>query len=133
MKEKEEVEILAEIEKLWDEIFTEHYTRFQWLSKYGPNAFEADGTLVTNTEGKQKTNHGREFILRTLAFFEIQDDSFCYKTCAKLKKVLDHYDARFKTTKEQKIQSQERFQEFRSVDRERKGVIEKVRLDFLKK
>ncbi len=131
MEEKEDM--LTVVDQVYDELFKEHYTRFRWLRKYGPNAFEADGSLITTTDGREKINNGREFILRTLAFFQAQDDSFCYKTCASLKKVLDDYDVRFNITADEKIKSGKRFDAFIDEDRERKEFVDEARSMYVGK
>lgn len=71
---------------------------------------------------------GRGFILKTLIYFETQDEPVFYRWCATLKKVLDAYDIRFQITAEQKFKSEEHVLAFRSKERERQQSVEDVRI-----
>ena len=122
MKDKQ----FNELEKVCNQLFRAHHINYRWLKEYGPNAFEADGNLLAMIDGVEKILDGREFILKTLIHFEIQDQPVFYRWCATLKRVLDAYDARFKTTNEQKSKSEERVLAFRSKERERKESVDQV-------
>ena len=124
MKDKQ----FDELEKAYNKVFQAHHLNFHWLKKYGPNAFEDDGSLLTVTEGVEKIHDGRVFILKTLTYFEIQDQPVFYRWCAIIKKVLDHYDDRFKTTDEEKFRSEKLIQALRQQERERKESVEKILL-----
>jgi hypothetical protein len=105
------------------ELFHAHHLHYRWLKKYGPNMFEDDGMLLTSDGRKQD---GRIFILKTLAYFEVQDEPVYYRMCATIKRALDCYDERFKTTTEQKFKSEESIQAYKSKERERKESVEKI-------
>lgn len=122
MKDKQ----FRELEKACNKLFQAHHINYRWLQQYGPNAFEDDGTLLAITDGVERRHAGREFILKTLIYFETQDQPVFYRWCATLKRVLDHYDIRFKITDEQKVKSEESVRRFRSEERERKESVDQV-------
>ena len=126
MKDK----IFAELEALYLEIFHAHHLHYRWLKKYGPNMFETDSSLLTDDKGVEKRQDGRVFILRTLVYFETGDEPVYYRICAVLKKVLDAYDDRYKTTDEQKFRSEKLIQALRQQERERKESVEKILLTY---
>lgn len=73
-----------------------HNYYYRNLILYGPNLFKEDGNiLLRKKDGSQKRYEGRKFILTTLKYYEAKDDSYYYRKCARLKKVLDDYDTRF--------------------------------------
>ena len=92
---------LTELERLKVELAHAHNYYYWNLIKYGPNLFEDDGSIfLMSKDGKRRTKHeGRKLIIDTLKYFESRDDSYFYTKCAKLKKVLDDYDERFKPLK----------------------------------
>lgn len=92
---------LPELENLKLELAHAHLYYYKNLLKYGPNLFEEDGSIILKSkDGKTETRKdGRALITDTLKYFESRDDSYFYTMCAKLKKVLDDYDERFKTEK----------------------------------
>ena len=120
------VSIEITLEKLCNQIFQAHHKNYLWLRKYGPNAFENSGKLLCIMDGVEQTLDGRIFILKTLAYFEIQDQPVFYRWCATLKKVLDAYDEHFKTTPGQKVKSEEGVLAFRQVELTRKEFVEKI-------
>lgn len=115
-----------ELEKGYNKLFQAQHINFHWLKKYGPNAFEDDSTLLTITDGVERRHAGRQFILKTMIYFEIQDQPVFYRWCATLKRVLDAYDERFKTTAEEKIRSEESIQSLKSLELERKESVENI-------
>lgn len=124
MKDKQ----FSELEKACNELLRAHHLNYRYLTKYGPNMFEDDSTLLAIFDGVEKRKDGRVFILQTLIYFEIKDEPVFYRWCARLKKVLDDYDTRFKITTEQKVKSEESVQRFRSEERERHQSVEKIRV-----
>ena len=70
---------------------------YYWkLIQYGPNLFEEDGSIyLRKKDGTRNKHPGRELILDTIKYFESRDISYFYLKCARLKKVLNHYDERF--------------------------------------
>lgn len=67
------------------------------LRRYRMACFDEQGRviIVDRENGEKELKDGREFILETLAFFEAEDKSYCYRICAELKPVLDEYDKTF--------------------------------------
>lgn len=85
-----------ELEVACLELFHAHHLHYRWLRKYGPNMFEDDGTLLTTTDGVDRRQDGRDFILKTLIYFEIKYEPVFYRCCAIIKRALDAYDTRLK-------------------------------------
>jgi len=88
---------LTPLEKARLELSYAHLYYYKNLLKYGPNLFEDDGNIILKTKNGEKDErmNGRELILRTLKYFSEKDQPYFYRMCAKLKKVLDDYDAKF--------------------------------------
>ena len=122
MKDKQ----FKELEKACNKLFQAHHINYRWLRQYGPNAFEDDGTLLAMIDGVERILDGREFILKTLIHFETKDEPVFYRWCATIKRVLDAYDTRFKTTAEEKVRSEERVLAFRHEERARKESLDKI-------
>jgi hypothetical protein len=92
--------LLTALEEAKFRLSEAHNYYYRNLILYGPNLFKEDGSiLLRKKDGSQKRYEGREFILTTLKYYEAKDDSFYYRKCARLKKVLDDYDARFSIKK----------------------------------
>ena len=122
MKDK----IFTDLEKAYNKLFQAHHLNYHWLKRYGPNAFEDDGTLLCMIDGVERTLDGRLFILKTLAYFEIQDQPVFYRWCSIIMRVLNDYDIRFKITAEQKARSEESVREYKSTERDRKKSVEEI-------
>ncbi|MBL0103619.1 MAG: hypothetical protein IPP51_07630 [Bacteroidetes bacterium] len=88
---------LTPLEKARLELSYAHLYYYKNLLKYGPNLFEDDGDIILKDKNGEKDErmNGRELILRTLKYFEEKDQPYFYRMCAKLKKVLDDYDAKY--------------------------------------
>jgi hypothetical protein len=74
-----------------------HLYYYKNLLKYGPNLFEDDGEIILKGKNGEKDErmNGRDLILRTIKYFEEKDQPYFYLMCAKLKNVLDDYDAKY--------------------------------------
>ncbi len=86
---------LTPLEKARLELFHAHLHVYHQLRRYGPNLFEKDGSIITSDENGEYKRDGRDYIMRVIKFFEGKDQPVYYNKCAKLKIVLDDYDAKF--------------------------------------
>lgn len=86
---EEDIKILKE--------FGHYMSDYRTLRKRRMECFDERG-MVTVTDqggGNDKLYNGRNFILTMLHFFEAENEAFCYRICAEIKKVLDEYDKLF--------------------------------------
>ncbi len=101
-KEKIKNELLTELERARANLAHAHNYYYWNLIRYGPNLFEDDGNIrLRKKDGTTNKHQGRELILDTIKYFEGRDESYFYQKCARLKKVMDAYDERFKIKKPQ--------------------------------
>jgi hypothetical protein len=86
---------LTALEKAKLDLYYAHLHVYHQLRQYGPNLFEEDGAIITKDDNGEYRRDGRDYIMKIIKFFEEKDRSIYYKMCAKLKNVLDDYDAKF--------------------------------------
>jgi ubiquitin len=86
---------LTPLEKARLELSYAHLYYYKNLLKYGPNLFEDDGDILLKGGEKDERMNGRDLILRTIKYYEEKDQPYFYRMCAKLKNVLDDYDAKY--------------------------------------
>lgn len=95
---------VTELERAKVNLANAHNYYYWKLIQYGPNLFEDDGSIyLRKKEGTRNKHPGRELILDTIKYFESRDISYFYLKCARLKKVLDAYDERFKNVKHEEV------------------------------
>ena len=100
MQTKKKTYELTELERLKVKLAHAHNYYYWKLIKYGPNLFEDDGNIILRKKDGTRNQHpGRKLILDTIEYFESRDVSEFYMKCARLKRVLDDYDKRFKIEK----------------------------------
>lgn len=88
---------LTVIAKMRLELFYAHQYNYHKLMRERVDTFDEDGTTeITKEDGTKYRQGGRKFITDTIRYFEKKDDAHYYRMCAKLKKVLDEYDEKFK-------------------------------------
>ncbi len=95
MQKKENLNTLAELNKLVNDLAEAHHHNYRNLLKYGPNMFEQDGFVLTEDDAGEYKKPGRDFILKTIRYFEQKDEPHFYRMCARLTIVLNDYDRRF--------------------------------------
>src|SRR5205085_9448512 len=86
---------LTPLEKAMLDLHYAHLYVYHQLRQYGPNLFEHDGSIITCDENGKYKRDGRSYIMKIIKFFEAKDRPINYRMCAKLKTVLDDYDAKF--------------------------------------
>lgn len=65
------------------------------LVTHRTSLFEEDGTIITSDDQGKYVRNGRDYIMNIINYFADQDYPVYYKMSAKLKTVLDEYDAKF--------------------------------------
>ena len=89
--------LLTQLDHAQIALVNAHLDNYCLLRKHGPYLFNDDGTIeTTDQNGEKHSRPGRDFILKTLKYFERMDDPAAYRRCAVVKKVLDAYDRQFK-------------------------------------
>lgn len=84
-------------DKLWLKLFHAHLYNYRTLILERTSTFESNGEVeLTNVDGVKYRLDGRKWITDHIEYFEKLDDQHYYRMCAKLKKVLDEYDEKFR-------------------------------------
>ena len=108
MKPRTRVE--REIGRLKIELFMAYHDNYMLITKQRMKLFENNGTIeLTRDDGSTHHSDGRRWLVAHLRYFEQRDEPVFYTICASIKKVLDEYDAKFKTGE---VLNQEDFSSF---------------------
>lgn len=77
-------------------IFAKYIDNLNRLKRNRINDFDEKGMLeVRLSNGDIVLQNGKEFICDMVAFFEAEDEPYCYRYCAELQLILDEFLAKY--------------------------------------